>query len=130
MQRGRARRCRYGRTVPRKVLWETAGALRPLLEAFDWGATPVGPVSSWSDALVDAVDIALSTQFPVTLFWGPEFVLIYNAAYVQMIGDKHPAALGAPAREVFPEAWELIGPMMERVRAGEGANWVENQSVP
>src|SRR5688572_12313506 len=32
-----------------------------------------------------------------------------------MIGDKHPAALGSKTREVFPEAWDLIGPMLEGV---------------
>ena len=56
-------------------------------------------------------------------------MLVYNAAYAALIADKHPMALGRPAREVFPEAWELIGPMMWRARAGE-ATWVEDAAVP
>ena len=72
----------------------------------------------------------MGTRFPVTLFWGPEFVLVYNEAYVELIGDKHPAALGRPAREVFPEAWDAIGPMMQAVLAGQGATWVEDEKVP
>jgi hypothetical protein len=112
------------------VLWEGAGELRRLYEEIDWAATPVGPVASWTHALVEAVDIALHTQFPVCLFWGPEFVLIYNAAYVPLIADKHPSALGRPARDVFPEAWDAIGPMMQRVLAGEGATWLEDEAVP
>lgn len=55
------------------------------------------------------------------MFWGPELILIYNEAYVELISDKHPAALGAPARDVFPEAWSTIGPMLESVLSGEGA---------
>jgi serine phosphatase RsbU (regulator of sigma subunit) len=62
----------------------------------------------------------------VTLLWGPEFVMLYNDAYVQLIGDKHPAALGAPAQRVFPEIWPQVGPMLNSVLAGAGATWVED----
>lgn len=107
-----------------------AGSLRAAYDAVDWAATSLGPVAEWSPALRNAADLALGTRFPVTLFWGPEFVLVYNAAYVEMIADKHPAALGSPAREVFPEAWHQIGPMMEGVYDGQGAVWVVDELVP
>lgn len=87
-------------------------------------------MSSWSPALRNAVDFTLHTRFPVTLLWGSEFVLVYNEAYAPLIAEKHPAALGARARDVFPEAWERIGPMMEAVLAGEGATWVEDAPIP
>jgi hypothetical protein len=111
-------------------LLEAAASLRGAYEDVRWADTPLGPVASWSPALRNALDLVLNTQFPVTLIWGPEFVLVYNEAYAPLIADKHPAALGRPAREVFPEAWGTIGPMMERVLAGEGANWVEDAYVP
>jgi hypothetical protein len=47
-----------------------------------------------------------------------------------LIADKHPAALGSKARDVFPEAWDLIGPMLEDVLGGGPSSWVENQYVP
>ena len=59
-------------------------------------------------------------RFPVTLLWGPEFVLLYNEAFVDLIADKHPRALGTPARDVFPEAWDVVGPMMHSVFEGRG----------
>jgi hypothetical protein len=96
----------------------------------DWAASPLGAAVAWTPALRNALDLALGTRFPVTLFWGPQFVLVYNEAYAGLIGDKHPAALGRPAREVFPEAWEAIGPMMQAVLAGHGATWVEDEKVP
>ena len=111
-------------------LLAAAGALRRTYEDLDWSATAIGPISSWSPALRNAADLALHTQFPVTLLWGPEFVLVYNEAYVSLIAEKHPAALGKPAREVFPEAWDAIGPMMEAVLAGAGATWFEDAPVP
>jgi serine phosphatase RsbU (regulator of sigma subunit) len=112
------------------ILLPAAGELRGAYEDVDWAATPLGPIHFWSPALRNAVDLALNTRFPVTLFWGPELIMVYNAAYVPLIGDKHPAALGAPAREVFPEAWDAIGPMMESVLEGGGANWVVDERVP
>ena len=114
----------------RRDIWDAAGPLRPAFEQVDWAASAVGPVSGWSDALADAVDIALHTQFPATLLWGPEFVLIYNAPYAELIADKHPAALGQRARDIFPEAWAQVGPLMERVLAGRGATWIEDAPLP
>ena len=116
--------------MPGDLLLEAAGELRPFYEAVDWSRTPLGPMAGWSPALRQATDIALHTQYPATLFWGPEFVLVYNAAYVPLIADKHPAALGRSARDVFPEAWDTIGPMMESVLAGEGGTWVEDLALP
>src|SRR4051794_11042923 len=87
-------------------------------------------MSSWSPALRSASLLTLATRFPMTLFWGPEFILIYNEAYVPLIADKHPAALGAPAREVFAEAWSTIGPLMESVRATGEPTWNEDSAVP
>ena len=116
--------------VSPELLLAAAGGLRRAYEEVDWAATGIGPIEAWSPALRNAVELALHTQFPLTLFWGPEFILIYNEAYVALIADKHPAALGRPAREVFPEAWEAIGPMMQSVREGGGATWVQDEPVP
>ncbi|GAB7046796.1 PP2C family protein-serine/threonine phosphatase [Catenuloplanes indicus] len=106
-------------------VFESAGSLREAYAAVDWAATPLGPVSSWSPTLIATVRMALRTRFAVTLLWGPEYVLVYNEAYVQMIADKHPAALGRPARDVFPEIWGTIGPMLDKA-AGERATWVSD----
>ncbi|WP_375486762.1 PP2C family protein-serine/threonine phosphatase [uncultured Jatrophihabitans sp.] len=72
------------------------------------------------------MSLALSTRFPVTLLWGPDYTMVYNDAYPQMIGDKHSAALGRPAREVFPEIWDIIGPMLDEFRLTGEATWVED----
>lgn len=116
--------------MPRASLLATAGALRAEYEAVDWAATPLGPIEAWNRTLRRSVELALHTRFPVTLFWGEDLTLVYNEAYVGLIDDKHPAALGRPAHEVFPEAWHIIGPMLEHVCAGEGATWFEDELVP
>ena len=110
-------------------LFDAAGALREAYRRVDWAATPLGPVSSWSPALTGAVDLMLQSRSPVTLIWGPEFVLVYNEAYVQILGDKHPAALGTPVAVAFAEIWDDIGPMLQSVRDGHGATWVEDMRL-
>lgn len=111
-------------------LFRAAGSIRRDYDAVDWAASALGDVAGWSPALRSAVDLALSTRFPVTLLWGPEQVLVYNAAYVDLIAGKHPAALGSPAREVFPEAWSVIGPMLASVQATGEPTWSEDILLP
>ena len=99
-------------------------------EQVDWAATPLGPVDAWRGPVRETTRLALHTQFPVSLFWGPELVLVYNAAYVPLIADKHPAGLGRPGQDVFPEAWDQIGPLFDQVLAGGGAVYQEDALVP
>lgn len=111
-------------------LFDGFGELGRTYRTVDWAATPLGPVSAWSETLLNVVDLVLNTRFPITLLWGSGYALLYNEAYIALIADKHPAALGRPAREVFPEAWELIGPMMNVAMSAQEATWVVDQYVP
>lgn len=116
--------------APRRRPWEAAGPLVALYDAVDWAAGPLGPPEAWDGTLRGALALALTTRFPVTLLWGPEHVLVYNAAYAEIIEDKHPHALGRPCAEIFPEAWPVIGPMLADVMAGGGPTWTEDVRMP
>ena len=50
--------------------------------------------------------------------WGPELVMIYNDAYAPLLGERHPAALGARAGQVWSDIWDEIGGMTAEVFAG------------
>src|SRR5262249_9766065 len=50
----------------------------------------------------------------------------YNDSYRRTLGRKHPEALGRPGREVYPEIWDVIGPMLEHVMATGEATWSAN----
>ncbi|MEU6740815.1 SpoIIE family protein phosphatase [Streptosporangium sandarakinum] len=82
----------------------------------DWTGTPLGSMGRWPAVLRTAVDIVLSSRTQIVLFWGPEHIGVYNDAYVAAIGAKHPAALGRPAAETWPEIWDALGPLLDRVR--------------
>ena len=97
---------------------------------FDWSTNPLGPPAQWPEGLRSAVMICLATRFPVLVVWGPELIKIYNDGYRVMLGrDKHPRALGAPAAEVWPELWDIIGPLFETVMASGVSTWSENECL-
>ncbi|HSP16349.1 MAG TPA: ATP-binding protein [Thermoanaerobaculia bacterium] len=98
-----------------------------LIDELDWARTPIGPRESWPQSLRTSLSICLASRFPMFLWWGPDLIMIYNDAYVPMLGDKHPAALGAPGREVWPEIWDVIGPMLDQVVAEGKATWSDDQ---
>jgi two-component sensor histidine kinase len=90
--------------------------LGALVRALDWSKTSLGPISSWPAHLKATISLMLPAQAQIVLFWGPEFVALYNDAYAPTIGDKHPRALGRPARENWAELWDDLEPLLRRVR--------------
>ncbi|MEO8724988.1 MAG: PAS domain-containing protein, partial [Acidobacteriaceae bacterium] len=96
-------------------LFARGGETGALMRSLDWSQTPLGPIENWPQSLKTSVSICLHSRFPVLVWWGPELVKIYNDAYVQLIGGKHPWALGRPGRQVWPEIWDTIGPMLHGV---------------
>src|SRR6185295_17394418 len=55
---------------------------------------------------------------PMFLGWGPDFLMLYNHAYAEILGDRGPA-LGKPGREIWDDAWDRIEPNARRALAGE-----------
>jgi signal transduction histidine kinase/AmiR/NasT family two-component response regulator len=103
--------------------------MRARVGSFEWAATPLGPMQDWPASLRTAVDICLSSRFPMIVWWGREATIIYNDAYRPMLGHKHPAALGRPIAEVWAEIWDVIGPMITGVLDGHGATWSDDQRL-
>ncbi len=106
------------------------GAAGALMRQIDWQHTPFGLPQEWPQSLRSAISICLGTNFPIAIYWGPELALLYNDAWSDIPGEKHPWAMGRPGREVWPEIWDAIGPLFEAVqRTGEGV-WQEDQLLP
>src|SRR5687767_13858614 len=83
--------------------------------SLDWSATPLGPRQHWPAELRIAVDICLASRFPMFIWWGPQLINIYNDGYAPMLGKRHPAALGRPARNTWDEIWDILGPQADAV---------------
>jgi hypothetical protein len=94
---------------------------------FAWEAHPLGPPSGWPVELRSMVAVALTSRFPIVLWLGrQDLYLVYNDAYIPVLGDKHPAALGRPGRQVWWDIWEHIGPMLSGVVTSGRATWSDD----
>ncbi|WKB51700.1 ATP-binding protein [Eleftheria terrae] len=91
------------------------GEMGARMRAFDWSTTPLGPPEGWPAPLQTATRIMLTSRQPMFVWWGPEFVNLYNDAYTSALGARHPSGLGQPARQVWHEIWEQVGPRAESV---------------
>jgi PAS domain S-box-containing protein len=95
------------------------GPLSRLMEQTDWTSTPLGPYRDWPPELRTAVSICLNCPFPILVMWGPQLAMVYNDAFVPILGAKHPA-LGLPCAQVWADAWPVVGGMLANVlEAGE-----------
>jgi len=106
------------------------GEMGARMRVFDWESSLLGAVSDWPKSLCTAVSIALNSQFPTIIFWGPDLVMLYNDAYLPILADKHPAALGRPARELWPEIWPIVSPMLHGVLETGQATWSDDLFLP
>ena len=77
--------------------------MRSVYDQVDWAVTALGPRETWPGRLRLLVDLCLDSEFPVQISWGPDLLVLYNDAYVPLLGaENHPWALGRPASEVGP----------------------------
>ncbi|MBZ6077562.1 PAS domain S-box protein [Microvirga puerhi] len=102
------------------VGFSNGGIMGERVRTHDWAATPLGPAETWPQSLRTALSIMLNSAFPTYLAWGPELTSFYNDAYIPMLGDK-PEALGRSFPEVWPETWDIVGPIATRAMRGEAS---------
>ena len=101
---------------------EMAGRMREL----DWSRTVFGSPDTWPENLRVTTGLCLESRYPIVLWWGPDFNILYNDAYIPwLLKAKHPRALSRPGRECWSELWPMIGPMLEGVRQTGKATWSE-----
>src|SRR6185436_4218711 len=108
------------------------GEMAELCRAFDWSGTSLGPPSDWSHSLRTTVGTLLCCRNPMFLFWGPDLIQFYNDAYRPSLGNagRHPAALGARAKEFWTDIWDTIGPQIDGVMSHGKSVWFEDQYLP
>lgn len=111
-----------------KMIFAHDSKMAKLILEKDWSQTAIGDICDWSTSLINAVNICLNSKMPIVIWWGAELVGIYNDQYIEILGDKHPWALGAKGKEIWAEIWPLIAPVLEIKVFKEGkATWFENQ---
>lgn len=108
-------------------IFAAGGESGAMLAAIDWASTSLGPVETWPQALRTSVRICLSSRHPIILWVGPDLIFFHNDAYAPTLGIKRSWAAGRPGRVVWPEIWDMIGPMLEGVLQTGEPTWSDNQ---
>jgi signal transduction histidine kinase/GAF domain-containing protein len=108
---------------PHSIILAQGGETGALIRSYDWASTPLGSIDSWPQSLWSALSICLSTRLPVCIYWGPQYIMLYNDAWRKIPGGRHPWALGKSGPEVWPEVWPTAGARFDHVlNKGEEAS--------
>jgi PAS domain S-box-containing protein len=99
------------------------------IAALDWAATALGPRESWSPGLRAIIDLMLASPQPAWIAYGPDLLCLYNDAHVEVLGRKHPRALGRPLLETWAEMAEFIAPVMRAVLDGASLHFEDRPFV-
>ena len=97
------------------------------IAAFDWAATPVGPIEQWPASLTAISRFLVHSPVPIVLLWGADGVMIYNDAYSQFAGGRHPQLLGSKVREGWPEVAEFNDQVMQAGLAGRSLSYRDQE---
>jgi len=98
------------------------GEVGVLMREHDWSATPLGMPAAWPVALRTLVMVMLGSKQPMFVAWGAERTLLYNQGYAEILGRKHPDALGRPFLDVWSEIRDDLAPIVEQAYAGEAVH--------
>lgn len=88
------------------------------MRAHDWSDSPLGPPQRWPQPLRTVVGLLLQSRFPMFVAWGDELGFLYNDPYAEILGVKHPRALGRRFQDIWAEIWTDISPLIEAAMAG------------
>jgi PAS domain S-box-containing protein len=103
------------------------GEMGQRIRDYDWSKTALGSISGWPQSLRTCIRIMLTSRQPIWIGWSKELIKLYNDPYKQIVGGKHPWALGAPASVVWKDIWRDIEPMLRQVMEEDEGTYVESQ---
>jgi PAS domain S-box-containing protein len=106
-------------TVQTAAFLDGGGAVGALMRSHDWSTSPLGPPECWPQPLQTVVGLLLQSRFPMFVAWGDGLSLLYNDAYAEILGAKHPNALGMRFHDVWSEIWPDISPLIDAAMAGQ-----------
>jgi PAS domain S-box-containing protein len=100
--------------------WPVAGGeCGRIVREKDWSDHPLGPSASWPAGLKGTVETILACSFPLIVLWGEDLYQLYNGAYAEIMGSRHPAGMGQKTSECWPEVWDFNRRVYARVFRGE-----------
>ena len=95
------------------------GSVGALMRSHDWSSSPLGPRDSWPQSLRTVVGLILQSRFPMFVAWGKDLGFLYNDPYAEILGAKHPRALGRRFYDIWSEIWTDISPLIDAAMGGQ-----------
>ncbi|WP_434657003.1 PAS domain-containing protein [Pseudomonas sp. R3-56] len=94
------------------------GEMARRIRAYDWSRTELGAIEHWSASLRSAVQLMLASPLPMVMLWGRQGFMIYNDAYAEFAGGRHPYLLGRAVELGWPEVAEFNRHVLDVCLAG------------
>jgi two-component sensor histidine kinase len=110
--------------------WLGDSEVAALIRKHDWSRSPIGPMERWPACLRTALSICLNSSSPIAVYWGSEFITLYNDVCARFIGESHPIALGMPAPILYRDIWPAVGPLFTSALTEGISAGARNQPVP
>ncbi|KAK2030198.1 hsp90-like protein [Colletotrichum zoysiae] len=88
----------------------------------DWASTSLGPIEQWSPELRAMANMVMGSPHPAAMYWGVDNVTLYNEAYIELAGQKHPKLMGMRYQDAWPEIWHDLEPVIANA-------WTNGQST-
>ncbi|MCT8003395.1 PAS domain-containing protein [Sphingomonas sanguinis] len=96
---------------------------------YDWTKTTLGPIDAWPGCLRTVLAMVLRSPVPMTMTWGDDGVMLYNDAYADILGDRHPQLLGSRMGDGSPDGIAFDDRAMAACMAGETAQYRDREVV-
>ncbi len=68
---------------------------------------------SWAPSLKASIALILRSPVPIVTLWNEDGIMIYNDAYSQFAGGRHPSLFGSKVREGWPEVADFNDNVMK-----------------
>jgi PAS domain S-box-containing protein len=104
-----------------------SGEMAYLIAGYDWGKSPLGPIGQWPQSLKTTISLILQSPVPIVTLWSEDGVMIYNDAYSEFAGARHPQLLGSRVREGWPEVADFNDHVMKVGLSGGTLAYVDQE---
>jgi len=94
-----------------------------LFRETDWTRNGLGRLEDWDSTLRLFANFVFADSRAACLWWGPNYVAIYNDQFAPICHGVHPTLMGSTYAEGFPELWPHISALFnDSIKTGIGRN--------
>ncbi|RZM30547.1 MAG: hypothetical protein EOO88_00170 [Pedobacter sp.] len=103
-------------------------SIEQAINDLNWDVNPIGAPAGWPLELKATLSNLLASPFPMHLCVGEQHIQLYNDAFSELLRRTGRAqALGISVFASFPEHWELMDPVLAKVRSGASVKLTEQR---